>query len=239
MNNIHQRLNEVRKAVAYLRKEKEVIGAGTYKVVTHDQVTAAVREHFIQQGILVVPRLLKSRVADTGTVTKNSVPIIRYEAWYEVDFVNCDEPGDKLTIPIESHALDQGDKAPGKAISYATKYTMLKLLSIETGEDEEGRPEAKGVKQVSNAPLLDRPITPTSGALAELSLDQQKEAQSLASRIVELWDMEKPVAAYEAYYESGKDADFLLGVWECLKPFSSMRNQLKKMHRESQVSTQA
>lgn len=237
--NILQRLNEVRKAVSYLRKEKEVTGGGTYKVVTHDQVTAAVRDYFIEHGVMVVPRLLKSKVADTGTVTKNSVPVIRYEAWFEIDFVNCDDPQDKVVLPIESHALDQGDKAPGKAISYATKYAMLKLLSIETGEDEEGRPEAKGVKRVSGEPILSGSITPNTGSLSELDKEQQAQAQSLASRIVEMWDAGKEIAAYEAYYLGGHENDFMLAVWECLKPFSNIRNTLKKMHRETLAATQA
>lgn len=35
--------------------------------------------------------------------------------------------------------MDEGDKAPGKGVSYATKNAMLKMFSIETGEDDEGR----------------------------------------------------------------------------------------------------
>jgi hypothetical protein len=35
--------------------------------------------------------------------------------------------------------MDNADKAPGKAISYAKKYAVLKLFEIETGEDEESR----------------------------------------------------------------------------------------------------
>ena len=35
--------------------------------------------------------------------------------------------------------MDNADKAPGKALSYAKKYAVLKLFEIETGEDEESR----------------------------------------------------------------------------------------------------
>jgi hypothetical protein len=35
--------------------------------------------------------------------------------------------------------MDNQDKAPGKALSYAKKYAVLKLFEIETGEDEESR----------------------------------------------------------------------------------------------------
>ena len=42
-------------------------------------------------------------------------------------------------ICIHSNALDNSDKAPGKALSYATKYAILKMLMIETGENDESR----------------------------------------------------------------------------------------------------
>lgn len=140
--NIFQRINEVRKKAAYVQKDKEVSGQN-YKAVTHDAVTALLRNHLIEQGIVVVPRLLESSITDIGK-TKSGTPVIRYAARYDVDFVNCDDPADKVTVPSEAHANDHGDKAPGKATSYATKYAMLKLFSIETGEDDEGRVEPYG-----------------------------------------------------------------------------------------------
>lgn len=135
--NIYQRLNAVRDAVKYLQKDADVQG---YKALTHDAVTAACRQHFIKNGVMVVPDQKSSETADVGT-TKTGAPVIRYEAWYEVRFVNMDNPEDSVTVTLESHANDHGDKAPGKALSYAVKYAMLKLLSIETGESEEGRVE--------------------------------------------------------------------------------------------------
>jgi hypothetical protein len=139
--NIYQRINEVRKKATYVQKDKSVeTGGKPYKVVTHDAVTALLRNHLIDQGVLIVPRLISSKVLDVGK-TKSGGTIIRYEGLYEVDFVNCDDPADRITVPCEAHANDSGDKAPGKATSYATKYAMLKLFSIETGEDDEGRVE--------------------------------------------------------------------------------------------------
>jgi hypothetical protein len=138
--NIYQRINEVRKKATYVQKDKAITGAGGYKAVTHDAVTALLRNHLIDQGIVIVPRLMGSSVVDIGK-TQGGTTIIRYSGKYEIDFVNCDDPEDKVTVPGEAHANDHGDKAPGKATSYATKYAMLKLFSIETGEDDEARVE--------------------------------------------------------------------------------------------------
>jgi len=142
--NIYQRVNEVRKDISYLRKEKQV-GSGnmSYKVVTHDQVTGAIRELLIKYGVMVVPNELDGQVILTGTETAGGTPWIRYESKYRISFVNCDDPDQKIDIEVAAHALDTGDKAPGKALSYATKMAMLKLFSIETGEDEEERPEQR------------------------------------------------------------------------------------------------
>lgn len=141
--NIYQRLNEVRKRVKYVQKDATVRGAGSYKAVSHDAVTAAVREYLTEFGVMIVPTLVKSEFVDTGSMTGGGTRVMRYDATYRISFVNVDDPGDRFEVEIEAQALDHGDKAPGKAISYAVKYAILKVLSLETGEDEESRLESK------------------------------------------------------------------------------------------------
>jgi hypothetical protein len=138
--NILQRLSAVMRAVEYVQKDASI--NNRYTALSHDKLTGKLRGHFVDNGIIVCPSLTQSRVSDTGTKTKLGTPIIRYEATYNVRFLNIDKPDDKLEMSIEAHANDEGDKAPGKAISYATKYAMLKVLSIESGDKEEERIEA-------------------------------------------------------------------------------------------------
>lgn len=46
--NIYQRINEVRKMIGYVQKDKAVsTGGGSYKAVTHDAVTGMVREALV------------------------------------------------------------------------------------------------------------------------------------------------------------------------------------------------
>ncbi len=145
--NVYERLSAIREQVAYLQKDKKVGEAGGYMAVTHDAVTAHLRPEFIKHGILVVPKVLEGRVVETGTTTAKGTPILRYEARFRISFVNINQPEDRVDVELDAHALDQGDKAPGKAVSYATKYAMLKVLSIETGEDDESRFEVKSVEE--------------------------------------------------------------------------------------------
>ncbi len=134
--NLHQRINEVRRKVAYIKKDKAV---ENYKAVTHDTVTAETREWFVEFGVLVVPSELEGTMVDTGARTAKGNAIMRYEARYRVDFINVDEPTQILSVVLTAHANDHGDKAPGKTVSYATKYAILKVLQLETGEDDEAR----------------------------------------------------------------------------------------------------
>lgn len=136
--NIYQRINEIRKKVEYIKKDAKVQG---YQAITHDAVTGAIRDYLVDYGVVVVPNEMSSHMVETGTQTGNGTPWMRYEAKYTIEFVNIDEPEQTVPINVTAHAMDTGDKAPGKALSYATKMAMLKLFSIETGEDDEERAE--------------------------------------------------------------------------------------------------
>ena len=134
--NIYQRINAVRKAIGYVQKDKAVsTGGGSYKAVTHDAVTGMVRASLIEHGVIIVPSVVNSVFHPKEPDAKQRL----YEATFQIEFVNMDEPTDRIVTQQTAHALDNGDKAPGKAMSYATKYAILKLFNIETGEDEESR----------------------------------------------------------------------------------------------------
>lgn len=141
--NLLQRINEVRKSIAYIQKDKSVdTGRGSYRAVTHDTVTAMVRPAMIEHGIVCFPSLVESFSMPKENPEAKQ---FRYEATYDFTFCNIEDEKDRIVIRIESHAMDNADKAPGKALSYAKKYAMLKLFEIETGEDDESRFNPEGL----------------------------------------------------------------------------------------------
>lgn len=145
--NILQRINAVRASNAYIKKSKEIDVGGKYSVVTHDDVTNNLRDDLVKYGIVIVPSVEGFPIVtqDTGMVAgAKAIPIVRFEAVFAIAFKNVDEPKDEIVVRVPAHALDMGDKAPGKAISYATKYAMLKIFSIVTGEEDERRTEELG-----------------------------------------------------------------------------------------------
>jgi len=120
--NIHQRLAKVMADVSYIQKEQKK--GMQYKIVSHDKVTAKVRPALLDAGIVYYP--VRCEHTHNGN---------RAECSMTVRFVNIDEPTDFFDVPTFGYGIDQQDKGPGKAMSYAVKYALLKALGLETGDD--------------------------------------------------------------------------------------------------------
>lgn len=138
--NIYQRINKVMQEVKYAQKDANVQG---YKAVTHDQVVATARQSFVKHGVVITPTQIDGKFDEPVNGSKMRL----YTGSYNIAFVNMDKPDDKIEVTIEAHALDNGDKAPGKCLTYATKSAVLKVLWLETGENDESR--AKDTETVS------------------------------------------------------------------------------------------
>lgn len=139
MPNIHQRINAVQREVSYVQKDATV---ERYRAVSHDQVVSVARASMVKHGVLVIPDQREGGIAETFS-TKSGGRMALYSGGYVIRFVNVDDPTDAIEVHINAHALDNGDKAPGKAVTYATKTALLKVLMLETGEQEESRAEIR------------------------------------------------------------------------------------------------
>lgn len=228
--NVYQRINEVRKAVDYIRKGKKV---ESYMAVTHDDVTALVRDHLVNQGVLIVPSIIKGESKDTGTTTARGTPFIRFEAVYRFDVVNVDEPADKFHADIEAHAIDHGDKAPGKALSYAKKALMLKLLEIESGEGEEERQEQHKPKSAKSV---------TKDEWDKMTTAQKNKILDVSTLIIDHFNDGEDGKAFEAYEEAKAtmDADEQVALWSRFD--STQRASIKALgaaHRKVQEAKKA
>jgi hypothetical protein len=135
--NIYQRISAVQKAIGYIQKDRAVsTGGGSYRAVSHDAVIALLRPHLIEHGIVVTTSLVGEPEFDLPLEGSKQR---MFRAEFSVTFTNIDDPRDQVIVTLPAHALDSGDKSVGKAISYATKYALLKTFAIETGEDDESR----------------------------------------------------------------------------------------------------
>lgn len=138
-NNIYKRINAVMNQVGYVKKDAVI--DGKYKAVTHDMVVSMVRSAMIEHGIVCYPEQVKGEVIVYRDAAKD-IKMHLYAGEYKVHFVGIDE-GDEVVCIVQAHANDNGDKAPGKALTYAVKSAMLKVFNLETGIDDESREEQR------------------------------------------------------------------------------------------------
>jgi hypothetical protein len=167
MKNLYQRIAAVMARVEYIKKDSKVTaGRESYTAVSHDAVIAKLRGPMLDAGIVSTVTQKGDSVIFEGQ-TRAGTAKIRFQALFTVSYVNIDDPSDRLDINIEAHAEDMGDKAPGKAASYAVKTAHLKTFSLATGDDDEQRQDA-GPAMHTAAPIkkIDMEETYTKAAAA-------------------------------------------------------------------------
>lgn len=169
--NIHQRLHACMGEVDYIQKEKK---AGMrYTIVSHDAVTAKVRPVLVKHGIVYYP------VALSRSQNGN-----RTEIDLTVRFANIDEPTDHIDVVAAGYGVDDQDKGPGKAISYAVKYCLLKALGLETGDDPEEAQDDGARHRGAPTPATPSPsATPKTNGHAKPPADARAEAEKIAKAI--------------------------------------------------------
>jgi hypothetical protein len=138
--NIHQRMLAIVADMGHVGKGSTVniTKSASYKYTSHDAVTNAVKPLLVKHGVCVIPSV--ESVVQDGNRTEMHVVI---------DFVNSDDPADKIAVASYGHGVDTSDKGPGKAYSYAYKYAMMKVFAMDVGP--EGDNEAHDVQHESQA----------------------------------------------------------------------------------------
>ncbi|MBL4940934.1 MAG: ERF family protein [Colwellia sp.] len=140
--NIYQRINAIKEEQSiYIKKGSAGQGTG----VQYDEVISVLAPLLCKYGVIITTdKYGESRARET----KKGAYI--YECDHKITYINVDKPDDKFETIIESHAQDGGDKAPGKAVTYATKVSILKVFSIESGDKEESRADAANTDVIDN-----------------------------------------------------------------------------------------
>jgi hypothetical protein len=109
--------------ISYIQKGEKTVN-GQYRFASHDQVTAAIHPLLVKYGVLVIPTIDEIRQEGNRTVVKLCVV-----------FKDSEKPENCFSSTWYGYGVDPGDKGPGKAVSYAYKYALLKTFALETGDD--------------------------------------------------------------------------------------------------------
>lgn len=158
--NIHQRILEVMKEISYVQKEKK--NGMKYSIVSHDAVTALVRPSLVRHGITYFPAGLD--VKQTGN---------RTEVVVRVQFTNADDPADLISVISVGYGIDDQDKGPGKALSYAVKYALLKAFGLESGDDPD-------LEQNARLKTLDMPAPAAPVVVPDIPYTEMNHDQRVA-----------------------------------------------------------
>lgn len=148
--NIYQRVIAIMSEIDYIQKSDKKVN-NQYRFVSHDQVTSAIHPLLVKHGVAVVPSIISTK--QDGNRTEVSL---------QVKFINVDKPDDFFESIHLGYGIDTGDKGPGKAVSYAFKYAILKTFVLETGDDPDNQqnvvhvPEKPKVEEKVDYPMLSK-----------------------------------------------------------------------------------
>lgn len=138
-DNIFARMSKITAEISRVAKNLEVgYGKSKYKAVGEADVLAAVKPIEAQNGVYSYP--VNREIIDSGILTtKNADGSERNQIYMRIKtvyrFLCIDNPQSFIDIESFADGVDSQDKAPGKAMTYADKYALLKAYKIITGDD--------------------------------------------------------------------------------------------------------
>lgn len=137
-DNIFQRMSRITQEMAAVAKNLQVgEGKSQYKAVGEADILAAVKPLEAKHGVYSYP--VSREVIESGTMERDgkygkSVQLyLRIKVTYR--FLCIDNPDSFIEIESFGDGVDIQDKAPGKAMTYADKYALMKAYKIITGDD--------------------------------------------------------------------------------------------------------
>lgn len=171
--NIYQKMSAITSEIGVVAKNLNVsTGAGNYKAVSELDVLNAVKPLEAKHGVYSYPYVRKiiSQEEVKTTRMKNGKTVESYQRLFRIEvtyrFVNTEKPDEYVDVISYGDGLDTGDKAPGKACTYADKYALMKAYKIQTGDDPDKEASPENVINVGilNDFLVSRSVLSELGA---------------------------------------------------------------------------
>lgn len=137
--NLYQKLLAITSELKTVAKNLTVsTGGSSYRAVSEVDILNAVSPLEEKFGVYSYP--VERSVIDFADYEKESKSgyktlsrYLRIKTVYR--FVNVDNPSEFIDMTTFADGIDTGDKATGKAMTYADKYALMKAYKIKTGDD--------------------------------------------------------------------------------------------------------
>ena len=186
--NIYQRMSAITNEISAVAKNLAVgTGKSSYKAVGEADVLAAVKPAEAKFGVYSYPverEIIESSVMTStreynGQQYETRQLFMRMRVVYR--FVNLDKPEEYIDIASYSDGVDPQDKAPGKAMTYADKYALLKAYKIITGDD----PDQKMSEPLKSKTMPETPMASEKQIkfLQNLGAKDEANAAVIRSRV--------------------------------------------------------
>ena len=159
--SIYEKMQKITEEMGVIQKNLSIqAGSNKYKAVSERDILDNVKPLEAKYRIYSYPferNILQSDilVKETeyqGKATKTNSLFMRIEAIYR--FVNIDMPEQYIDIKSYADGIDTGDKAAGKAMTYADKYALMKAYKISTGDDPDKDPSPENGYQKSKQQII-------------------------------------------------------------------------------------
>ena len=242
--NIFQRVAAITAELGAIAKDLTVgEGDKAYSATSEATILAAVKPLEEKHGVFsyAVSRTLDQKIVRLVMATVTEV----------YRFVNVDEPTDCLETVSFGTGMDSGDKAPGKAMTYADKYALMKTYKISTGiaNDPDSIPSPdEGVAFVETNPLIpsskNNPMIPATSPAASTPVTQPTQAPAKAAANMQMsLDAARQVIVPFGNYAK-KTLGELMTIDRSLVEFYasdrfSRRDTYPQLHEAAQVITQS
>lgn len=146
--NLYEKMLLITEEIGVVEKNLKVAinKSNSYKAVSERDVLDAVKPMERKYRVYSFP--VKREVIDrdtllketeyNGNITRTNTLFMRIDTTYR--FINIDNPDEYIETTVYGDGLDTGDKAPGKAMTYADKYALMKAYKLSTGDDPDKDP---------------------------------------------------------------------------------------------------
>lgn len=151
--NIYEKMLAMQTEAGWVKKNLtiDMKNDKTYKAVGDVDVLEAAKPLEAKYRVWSFPS--DTTIIDSGMLDQGNYQKLWLRIQTITRFVNVDNPEQYVEITTYGDGIDNGDKAPGKGMTYSGKYGLLKGLKLSTGDDPDAQgsnDEFKGLNKSQN-----------------------------------------------------------------------------------------
>ncbi len=195
-----RKLSEVMAAVSHVPKSGRN-NFHNYDYATEADITASVRQELAKRMVMLIPSVESCEFLEVVTNANKKERICTMRMTFTA---HDGESGETIPFNAVGQGQDASDKAAYKAATGATKYALLKLFLIPTGDDpeEDSKPAPKSAPPKPKTPDL-QTVNKLVAAFAGLGVQVAQLEDRIGKPIAEV--TEADIASLREYHKKKKE----------------------------------